>query len=73
MRPPIPDINNEAAMLERGRRSALMSARNDACNDLRDISSHAQGCDVGDLAQFSDQLAIIAERLKVLSAMWNAL
>jgi hypothetical protein len=37
---PLPDLTDVEAMAERGRNSALMSARNEACQGLRDECSH---------------------------------
>ncbi len=43
---PIPDLTNEPAMLARGRRSALMSARNDAAEELRNVCVAIQSVDL---------------------------
>ena len=43
---PLPNLEDAAAMAARGRRSVLMSARNDACQELRDVAVALQSCDV---------------------------
>lgn len=72
MKPP-PDLNDEAAMLKRGRASALYSARKDALELLRDSFTAMQGD-----GEFGPALALnariardAAERLITLSVMWD--
>ena len=70
---PIPDIANDAAMILRGKRSALGTARNEAAEALRDAMVHVQASDWHELHAAIDALAAPAERLKTLSAMWSEL
>jgi hypothetical protein len=70
---PLPDINDEAAMLLRGRRSAITSARNEAAEALRDACTRVQSSDWSTLAAHADESAQAAERLKTLAAMWDEL
>ena len=67
---PLPDINNEAAMLERGRRSALGSARNEAAEALRDACTLVQSSQWDELEEAASSAIAAAERLKTLAAMW---
>jgi hypothetical protein len=70
---PLPNINDEAAMLERGKRSALASARNDAAETLRDACTAVQSAN-WDQLQSAAELALAASaRLLTLSAMWAEL
>lgn len=69
----LPDITDDAAMASRGRHSVLMSARNDACEELRDIFVRAQAAQMGELAQHADGLAAVAQRLVEIEALWKSL
>jgi hypothetical protein len=66
---PIPDINNEASMLARGRASALRSARNEACQELRDISTAAQHTDAHELASLVPELQAVAKRFSEITQL----
>ena len=39
---PLPNLSDEAAMIKRGRRSAVMSARNEGCEAIRDAAVRCQ-------------------------------
>ena len=67
----LPDINDEKAMLERGRRSAIGSARKDAAEALRDACTMCQSSDWAALSKHARDAAEAAERLLTLSAMWE--
>jgi hypothetical protein len=69
----LPDINDESAMLLRGRRSVLASARNEAAEALRDACTMVQSADWDTLAKHADDAAKVADRLKTLAAMWSDL
>ena len=43
---PIPDLDNVEKMAAYGRRSALMAARREAVEEMRDIATHFQSFDV---------------------------
>jgi hypothetical protein len=43
---PLPNLDDGAAMAARGRRSALMSARNDAAEELRNVCVAIQSVDL---------------------------
>ena len=68
---PIPNINDDAAMLERGKRSALASARNEAAEALRDACTAVQSSDWAHLHMAAERSAEAAERLKTLALMWQ--
>ena len=69
----MPDINDEAAMLLRGKRSVLGSARMEAAEALRDACTMVQSADWETLAKHADDAAKAADRLKTLAAMWEEL
>ena len=70
---PLPRIDDEPAMLDRGRRSALGSARNDAASALRDAAVRVQSADWPELIDAVDAMTAPAERLRTLAAMWSEL
>ena len=70
---PLPRLDDEAAMLTRGKRSALGSARNDAAEALRDAVVGVQSADWAELRAAVDRLTAPAERLRTLAAMWGEL
>ena len=68
---PIPDINNQDAMVKRGQMSALGSARNDATEELRDALSTVNSATWEQLHGEAVKARAAAERLLTLSAMWQ--
>jgi hypothetical protein len=73
MKPP-PDLNDEAAMLKRGRVSALYSARKEAIELLRDAFTAMQqgGGEFGPALALNARIARdAADRLLTLAAMWH--
>jgi hypothetical protein len=70
---PLPNINDEAAMLERGKRSALASARNDAAEALRDACTAVQSANWNELQAVAELAVAASARLLTLSAMWTEL
>lgn len=71
---PLPNLSDERAMLERGRRSALMSARNEACEALRDAAVSAQTMPHPEmLARIAPTLRKIADRLEALAILYEDL
>ncbi len=66
----LPNLNDEAAMLLRGKRSALGSARNDATESLRDAYNAAQSADWPELHKMATHCRDCADRLITLAAMW---
>lgn len=70
----LPDLDNPEAMAAWGRRSALLSARKDACEALRDAATHCQSADVGDdLIGHAKDAKAAAERLIEVSELWKRL
>jgi len=70
---PLPNINDETAMLERGKRSALASARNEAAEALRDACTVIQSSNWANLHGLAQEAVEAAERLKTIAAMWDEL
>jgi len=68
---PIPDVSNIQAMAAWGRRSALMKARNEACEVLRDVAVAAQSQDIGSAGDGLEGAADAVERLKEIARLWN--
>ena len=54
---PIPKLDDVDAMAARGRRSALMSCRSEACEELRDVAVSIQSCDI-----FNDDISGLVQR-----------
>jgi hypothetical protein len=67
----LPDLQDIEAMAARGRRSTLMSARNEALETLRDGVTHLQSCDIGELHQLTGHVIDAAKRLEDISKLWN--
>jgi len=70
---PLPNLNDEEAMLLRGRRSALASARNEAAEALRDACTLIQGADFDEVGKLAAEVMEIAERLRVIATKWGEL
>ncbi len=70
---PLPNIADEAAMMLRGRQSALRGARADATQELRDAYTLAQGADWHELRKHAEAARAAAERLLTLAALWAEL
>lgn len=68
---PLPDINNEAAMLLRGKRSAIGAARKEAVESLRDMLTFMQSEQWHRAHVEAAHKA--TERLLTLQAMWEEL
>lgn len=68
---PLPDLQNSEAMAARGRRSTLMSARNEALETLRDGVTRLQSCDIGELHELVGHVIEAAQRLDEVSKLWN--
>ena len=70
---PLPDLNDEAEMIRRGKRSAIMSARKEAAETLRDAFTLMQSHDWAELALHARVALNAADRLLTLAAMWDEL
>lgn len=70
---PMPNIEDDAAMILRGKRSSLAAARNDAEACLRDAYTVMQGAEWADLpARLADVQACV-DRLRVVGTAWEAI
>ena len=70
---PLPNLNDEAAMLLRGKRSALGSARNDAAEALRDACTRLQACDYCAIGKSAAEADAALMRLLVIAEAWEEL
>ena len=70
---PLPNITDEAAMILRGKRSALGSARNDAAEHLRDYCTRLQSCDYSATAEYAAEADKALKRLLVIATAWEEL
>ncbi len=70
---PLPDLTNVDAMAAKGRRSALMTARNEAAEELRNVMVAVQSADPATLAEFEKPLYDIAARLGEIAKLWEKL
>lgn len=68
---PIPDVDDDEAMIARGKASALMSARKDATETLRDSLLAVQSADWDGLREAAHVALSAAERLKTLALLWE--
>ena len=68
---PLPDINDEAAMLLRGRRSALAAARSESVIALRDAYTALDGCNWDELAARINAMRSVLDRLALVSVTWG--
>ena len=70
---PLPNLNDEAAMLMRGKRSALGSARNDAAEALRDACTRLQACEYFAIEQHAAEANAALVRLLTIAKAWSEL
>lgn len=68
---PLPNINDEPAMLKRGKLSAIASARNDAFNELRDAVTLIQSAQGHDIEPLVNRVKAAVDRVATLAAMWD--
>jgi len=68
---PLPDLTNEAAMLLRGKRSAVGAAKNEALQEMRDACTYCQSADWKDLDACAERAIEAARRLQVVATMWD--
>jgi predicted alpha/beta-hydrolase family hydrolase len=69
----LPNLEDTPAMILRGKRSAIGTARNDAAAELRDACTLVQGADWSELAAHAQRAKTAAENLQALAAMWAEL
>jgi hypothetical protein len=70
---PLPRLEDEAAMLERGRRSALAAARNEAEAGLRDAYTAMHNCEWDKLSATLRTARMCVSRLRWIDRQWKAL
>lgn len=70
---PLPNLDDEAAMLKRGRLSAIYAARKEAAETLRDAFTLMQSNDWADMAAHARVAKDAADRLITLAAMLEEL
>lgn len=68
---PLPDLDDMEKMAATGRRSVLMWARKEACEALRDASTHCQSADIADAGEPAKQAIEAAQRLIEVSGLWG--
>lgn len=67
---PLPPLDNAEAMAAWGRRSALLSARKDAAESLRDACVLCQSAEMHELPTYTARCIAAAQRLADVSALW---
>jgi hypothetical protein len=70
---PLPNLDDTQAMIAKGRRSALMSARNDAMDELRDSFTKMQSLEIGAIQALANKAHECCLRLIDVSVKWNEL
>lgn len=70
---PLPDLDDTGTMAARGRRSALMSARNEAAEALRDAFMDCQKAPIEEVADPARAAIEAAQRLIEVSTLWGQL
>lgn len=66
---PLPNLSDDAAMIKRGQRSALISAKNEAAEALRDSCTRLQSCDWSAIDTYADDVDAAITRLRALSRL----
>ena len=69
---PLPNLEDHAAMLQRGKRSALAAARNEATIELRDAYTLMESCEWSELAERLARVMAAVHRLDTLSILWES-
>jgi len=69
---PLPNLLDTDAMAARGRRSALMAARNEACEALRDACVAVQSADITEVHEPVAQAQEACARLLQIAGHWKA-
>lgn len=68
---PLPKLDDDAAMLARGRRSAIHAARNEACEALRDACVAIQSMPIGGAEKCLEDAESAIKRLREIAALWE--
>lgn len=69
----LPDLDDTGLMAARGRRSVLMSARNEACEALRDACVSCQSAAIEEVGEPAGDAIKAAQRLIEVSTLWSQL
>ena len=70
---PLPDLTDEAAMLLRGRRSALAAARSEAMIELRDAYTSLDGCEWSDATTRLARVKAAVTRVDTVLILWDGI
>jgi hypothetical protein len=70
---PLPNLDDHDAMLQRGRRSALAAARNEAIAELRDAYTRMESCEWSELAERMSRVTVAVDRLNEINALWESI
>lgn len=70
---PLPNLDDIEAMAARGRRSALMSSRNEACAGLRDCAVYINNGDLLERIEMITQAETWLERLREIAELMRTL
>jgi hypothetical protein len=70
---PLPNLNDAAEMIERGKRSALASSRNEAAEALRDACTRVQSAHPSQLLEPAVEAKAAAQRLIEIAELWKEL
>jgi hypothetical protein len=70
---PLPNLDDQAAMLLRGKRSALAAARNEATIELRDAYTLMESCEWSELEARLDRVQFAVQRLVVINGLWASI
>ena len=69
---PLPNLEDEAAMLLRGRRSAVAAARNEAESELRDAYTVYQSADWQEMRVRLSAIELCTRRLQSIMMLWES-
>jgi len=70
---PLPNLDDQAAMLQRGKRSALAAARNEATIELRDAYTLMESCEWSELTERLARVRAAVQRLDTLTILWASI
>lgn len=69
----LPNLEDQQAMLEAGRRATLRKARNEACEALRDATVACQSATLVDVDEPAREAMAAAHRLVELHVLWTTM
>lgn len=68
---PLPNISDDAYMIQRGKMSVISTARKEAAETLRDACTLVQTAEWSEMPHYARAARDAAERLLTLAAMWD--